>query len=220
MSHIAIIVAAGNGRRAGSIPKQFYMLNDYSVLWYAVAPFLRHEMISEVRVIVADDDAAAEAKALLRGLAVTIMPKGGASRAQTVLNGFVDCADDCSILVHDAARPCLDDDLLERFLEQASDDPNGGILALPLADALKESADGRVLRALPRSNKWLAQTPQMFRAAPLRRALTQFPDAADEAEAMTMAGFSPLLVTGATKNIKITNAEDFATAALLVADRT
>ena len=173
--------------------------------------------MDEVRVVVADNDAALLAGDILSGLAVVILPHGGKNRAQTVANGIVDCADDDWILSHDAARPCLDDGMLERLITRVKDDSVGGILALPVSDALKEGGDGRVLRTLLRAGKWLAQTPQMFRAEPLRAALAKFPDAADEAEAMVGAGFSPLLVEGAVSNIKITVAEDFAAASLLAA---
>ena len=218
MSCVAVIVAAGSGKRAGELlPKQFCPLNGRAVLWHAVQPFLRHPLVDEVRVIVADNDAALLAGDILSGLAVVILPHGGKNRAQTVANGIADCADDDWILSHDAARPCLNDDMLERLITRVMGDSVGGILALPVSDALKEGGDGRVLRTLSRAGKWLAQTPQMFRAEPLRTALAKFPDAADESEAMVGAGFSPLLIEGAASNMKITVAEDFAAAALLAA---
>ena len=179
MSCIAVIVAAGSGKRAGRVVAQAILPAKTAVrcCGTAVQPFLRHPLVDEVRVVVADNDAALLAGDILSGLAVVILPHGGKNRAQTVANGIVDCADDDWILSHDAARPCLDDGMLERLITRVKDDSVGGILALPVSDALKEGGDGRVLRTLLRAGKWLAQTPQMFRAEPLRAALAKFPDA-------------------------------------------
>ncbi len=96
----------------------------------------------------------------------------------------------------------------------------GGLLAQKLPDTLKSGADGRVSGTLDRSDKWLAQTPQMFRVGALIEALEAAGDAVtDESSAMELAGFSPLLVPGSAQNFKVTYPEDFALAEAILAGR-
>ena len=137
------------------------------------------------------------------------------------------------VLVHDAARclitPALINRLIDVCLNAASADEEGGLsgalLAMPLPDTLKAAdAAGRAAATLPREGKWLAQTPQMFRIAPLRaalaaRAASGFAGITDEASAMEAAGSRPLLVRGSAHNIKVTWPEDFALAAALLQTR-
>jgi 2-C-methyl-D-erythritol 4-phosphate cytidylyltransferase len=127
--------------------------------------------------------------------------------------------DDDWVLVHDAARPCLSDAALTRLLDHASTDTVGGLLACPMVDCLKQTDGSRTQQTLPRDDKWLAQTPQMFRVEPLRKALALAGEGDDEAQAMELAGHAPLLVEGETTNIKITRAEDFILASAILAAR-
>jgi 2-C-methyl-D-erythritol 4-phosphate cytidylyltransferase/2-C-methyl-D-erythritol 2,4-cyclodiphosphate synthase len=126
------------------------------------------------------------------------------------------------VLVHDAARCLLQPGDVAALLDACRDDPVGGVLALPLADTLKQAdASGRVLATLPRDDKWLAQTPQMFRLGVLARALqaheaTGFAGITDEASAVEALGLAPRLVRGRTHNIKLTYPEDFAVAQALL----
>lgn len=89
----------------------------------------------------------------------------------------------------------------------------GGLLALKLPDTLKQERDGRVVATLPRSDKWLAQTPQMFRLGLLQRALQQAGvEVTDESSAIEALGLAPRLVRGSAQNFKVTYPEDFALA--------
>ena len=104
---------------------------------------------------------------------------GGATRAETVLNGLKAAREVSSIenddwmLVHDAARPCLSKAQLDKLMDELADDEVGGLLAVPVADTLKRSdASGRVERTESRENLWQAQTPQMFRYKLLVEALS------------------------------------------------
>jgi 2-C-methyl-D-erythritol 4-phosphate cytidylyltransferase len=108
-----------------------------------------------------------------------------------------------------------------RLVEACRDDAVGGLLALPLADTLKTAdAEGRSEATLPRSQKWLAQTPQMFRLALLLRALAAAGDAVtDEASAIEAMGLKPRLVGGELENLKVTWPGDFALAARLLETR-
>ncbi len=147
---------------------------------------------------------------------------GGASRATTVTNGLVALrgmgahADDW-VLVHDAARCLVTPEQIEALIAACVNDLVGGLLAHRLPDTLKvASADGRVAQTLTRADKWLAQTPQMFRIGMLQDALRHAGDAVtDEASAIELLGqgrgqgIAPLLVPGSARNFKITYPEDF-----------
>ncbi|MCF8187026.1 MAG: 2-C-methyl-D-erythritol 4-phosphate cytidylyltransferase, partial [Sulfuritalea sp.] len=140
----------------------------------------------------------------------------------TVLNGLhaieaqVEAED--WILVHDAARPGLSNLLLNQLLSALENDAVGGLLALPLADTLKRAdAEERVAATLPRTDLWQAQTPQMFRYATLKKALTTFNGSAtDEAEAIEALGLKPKLVTGELRNLKVTYPQDLAVLSALL----
>lgn len=137
---------------------------------------------------------------------------GGETRAQTVLNGLecLTAHDKDWILVHDAARPGLNSTLLERLLQSLAEDPVGGLLALPVADTLKQATpDQRVTCTRPRTSMWQAQTPQMFRYGLLKQALRMATEApTDEAQAIEALGLQPKLVLGSHSNFKVTYPED------------
>ena len=129
------------------------------------------------------------------------------------------------MLVHDAARPCLAKVDLIRLLEECSGDPIGGILALPVADTVKraigdEAGKSRSAGSEDRSQFWLAQTPQMFRAGLLAQALKQAKGRiTDEAGAIEEMGLKPRLVNGSRENFKVTYPEDLAIAEGILARR-
>lgn len=154
---------------------------------------------------------------------------GGASRRDSVYNGLVATsggveADDW-LLVHDAARPCLAARDLHNLVRECEPDAIGGLLALPVADTVKQAAkdEAGVVRAggtLDRSQLWLAQTPQMFRAGLLGQALQKAPPGVtDEAAAVEALGVKPRLVAGSRDNLKVTYPEDFALAESILARR-
>jgi 2-C-methyl-D-erythritol 4-phosphate cytidylyltransferase len=106
------------------------------------------------------------------------------------------------------------------LLDACFTDEVGGLLALPLPDTLKSSLQGRVAQTLNRSDKWLAQTPQMFRLGALAQALSAGHELlTDEASAMEALGMSPLLVEGASFNFKVTYPQDWALAEAVLNDR-
>ena len=139
---------------------------------------------------------------------------GGESRAATVLNTLnaIDVAADDWVLVHDAARPGLTHQMLDRLLSELEHDPVGGLLALPLADTLKQSdAFNHVAKTIPRAQLWQAQTPQMFRYGLLKHALISYnSQSTDEAEAVEALGLQPKLVQGELRNLKVTYPQDLA----------
>ena len=107
-----------------------------------------------------------------------------------------------------------------RLIDACINDKVGGLLALPLADTLKDALDDRVARTLSRSGKWLAQTPQMFPLGLLQRALQEAGDGVtDESSAIEALGLHPRLVPGELENLKLTWPADFALAARLLETR-
>ena len=220
----AVVPAAGVGARLGAaIPKQYLAIGDRSVLAWSLAPLLAAPWIHGVLVVVAPGDErateACEPLCAAHGDRLRIRAVGGASRRDSVLAGLdalaVDAAerpiDSDWVLVHDAARPGLTGASLDRMREELGDDPVGGILALPVADTVKQAdPEGRVINTVPREGLWLAQTPQMFRFGVLREALRRHPGVTDEAAAIEACGMPVRLVEGERRNFKVTTAADLA----------
>jgi len=228
---VALVPAAGIGVRASlpgskQIPKQYQHVAGQPMLRHAVAALLQDARVQTVRVAVAPhDEKAAQA---LAGLPRTVWrPCGGETRAHTVLNALADAnlSEGDWVLVHDAARPGLPATALARLIDACLASGQGGLLAMPVADTLKKSQDrgesathaasspDQVIQTIARDQLWLAQTPQMFKAGPLRKALEQAMEnniaITDEASAMEAIGFKPLLVLGSGRNVKVTWPEDF-----------
>lgn len=159
----------------------------------------------------------------------TVVPCGGDTRASSVFQGLQWLLDQGTpatdwVLVHDAARCLVTPSQVDRLIDACWSDPVGGLLALPLPDTLKTADQGRVGATVDRSDKWLAQTPQMFRLGALHAALATraadgFAGVTDEASAMEMAGWQPLLVRGSAQNFKVTYPEDFALAHAILSNR-
>ncbi len=222
-----VIPCAGTGSRAGvDIPKQYAPLAGlpmvlHTLKAFAAVPGLGHAML----VVSPQDSLMAQLLTDHPQPAFTLTPCGGATRAQSVLGGLrslqeqgVDPTD--WVLVHDAARCLITPRLIQALLAACANDSVGGLLALPLPDTLKASVDGRVSATLNRSDKWLAQTPQMFRLGSLAQALEQpSEDITDEASAMEAKGFAPLLIEGASFNFKVTYPQDWALAEAVLNDR-
>lgn len=233
---VAIVPAAGTGVRARTaMPKQYQPIQGQPMLRRAVSALLADPRIDQVRVAVAAGDVRVEEA--LQGLPRTLWREcGGPTRAETVAAALADAnlGDDAWVLVHDAARPGLPVDALGRLISTCLDSGRGGLLALPVADTVKraippdgvaspgpDEAESRVAPGVPavltsvsRDGLWLAQTPQMFPAGLLARALRRALQAGhaitDEASAVELAGYAPLLVTGSTRNFKVTWPDDIA----------
>lgn len=214
----ALVPCAGIGERAGtSGPKQYAMLAGRSVVARTLDALAQVPDIVETLVVLAPADTAFAASApAFKGW---VEPCGGASRAASVRAGLAalqrrGVREHDWVLVHDAARCLLAPAAVERLIAACANDPVGGLLALPLADTLKQAnAQGRAAATVDRQHKWLAQTPQMFRLGRLAEALDRAGDAVtDEASAIEALGLSPLLVPGDADNFKLTWPEDFARA--------
>src|SRR5262245_41540109 len=221
---VGLIPAAGYGARlGGDTPKQYLEIHRQPMLAHAVRALLAHPAIDLVFVVLAPNDQRyARYDWSEFGDRLAPLWCGGAARRDSVLNGLDAMANvvdpDDWVLVHDAARPCISCEDVERLIAVVGNDEVGGILALPLADTLKRAgAEGRIATTEPRERLWLAQTPQMFRHGTLLRALGAAADVTDEAAAVEMLGLRPRLVPGSVRNIKVTYLGDVAVAAALLA---
>ena len=213
----AVVPAAGIGSRmGGDIPKQYLPLLGRPIIAHTLARLCNHPRISGVVVAVAADDR--WWPEIPKEFApMPLVAGGGLERRDSVLNGLTVLSEHASnddwVLVHDAVRPCLRDDDIDRLMNVLSADEVGGLLAIPVRDTMKRcGADLRVRETVSRESLWQAQTPQMFRLGALREALqrsvNEDRDVTDEAQAMELSGARPRLVEGHEDNIKITRAED------------
>lgn len=210
-----IIPAAGIGTRMENVlPKQYLPLAGKPIISHIIQTFFNNPRIASIHLALSPEDEFWRSLTLNPESRLHIHYTGGDSRAETVLNTLKALSVDDSdwILVHDAARPGLSADTLNRLLDTLAADEVGGLLALPVADTIKKSNEiSQVEKTISRQNLWQAQTPQMFRYATLKRALTDFDGMpTDEAEAVEALGLSPKLVHGELMNLKITYPEDLA----------
>ena len=210
-------------------PKQYAPLAGRPMLWHAVRA-LCVPPVENVFVVLAPGDEQF-ARFDWSAFAGRLEPLycGGETRRDSVYNGLVAAmaavdADDW-VLVHDAARPCVPRADLERLIAECAADAIGGILALPVADTVKragkdEAGAQRVTGTEDRTQLWLAQTPQMFRAGLLTQALQRAAGpVTDEASAIEQEGLRPRLVPGSRENLKVTYPEDLAIAEAILGRR-
>ncbi len=211
----ALIPCAGTGSRAGSAgPKQYQPLAGQPLVLHTLAAFAAVSRITQTAVVVTAGDDFFDAE----DATYLVASFGGNTRASSVFNGINFLLANGAtpqdwVLVHDAARCLITPAQINALIDACVADDVGGLLAHKLPDTLKSEIGGRVAQTIDRSDKWLAQTPQMFRMGALRAALQQAGDAVtDESSAMEAMGLSPLLVPGSAQNFKVTYPEDFALA--------
>lgn len=229
-----LVPCAGQGSRAGTPqPKQYQNMAGQPMVMHTLQALARVPQLSSGWVILSAGDDFEWPQATwpvhFRRHAC-----GGESRAASVFNGLsamlaagVPAQD--WVLVHDAARCLITPEAVSTLIETCRDDAVGGLLALPLPDTLKSQSmvhgATRVAGTVPREDKWLAQTPQMFRLGALHAALSEaaatgFAGITDESSAMERQGLSPRLVPGSALNMKVTYPADFAFAESVLKGRT
>ncbi len=208
-----IIPAAGVGNRmANVLPKQYLQLAGKPMISHVIQVFFNNPRIAGIHLALSPEDEFWRSLTLNPESKLHLHYTGGASRSETVLNTLqaIDVDDEDWVLVHDAARPGLSAELLNRILDTLENDDIGGLLAMPVADTLKKSDEtNHVKKTVSRQNLWQAQTPQMFRYATLKKALSNFDGTpTDEAEAIEALGLQPKLVLGELSNLKVTYPQD------------
>lgn len=220
---LAILVAAGRGERMGATrPKAFLSLGGEPLLLKSARPFeAAASVVSLVAVVPAADVAAASSLlAPLQKLVAVVA--GGERRQDSVLAGLrqVPSGFDGVVLVHDAARPFVDEALIEAVVAAAAR-TGAALPVLPLVDTIKRFREGHVVETLDRGELGAAQTPQGFRIDLLERAYEQAirdrVTLTDEALAVERIGAAVAVVPGSAKNRKITTPEDLAWAEHLLA---
>lgn len=214
----AVVPAAGFGRRMQTeCPKQYLSIGPKTILEYAVDALLAHPRVAKVIVAVSPGDMRFAQLPLAHHPQVTVVD-GGAERADSVLAGLNAAGDAHWVLVHDAARPCLHQDDLNRLLALSDSSRVGGILAAPVRDTMKRAEPGKtaIAHTVDRNDLWHALTPQFFPRELLHdclvRALADGVTITDEASALEHCGYHPTLVPGRADNIKVTRPEDLALA--------
>lgn len=246
-----VVVAAGVGKRFGSqMPKQYTHIGSQTVLQHSIAALSKVHQLSTCYLVVSEEDTIAKTLGFSMPIEWVI---GGKERMNSVFNAvktiwqqyqnplsdkaFSDkdshhAYDNHWVLIHDAARPCVNPSDIEKLITQTTQqfsqqshqqsqqeraqESAGGLLAVPVRDTVKQiiHAQDKVLaqKTLDRSQLWLAQTPQIFPLATLYDYLTQAIEQTiaftDEASLFEHFGKQPLLVEGSHSNIKLTFPED------------
>ena len=231
----ALIPCAGNGSRAvmpttntGATtgPKQYQLIAGKAMVWHTLQAFRQVPAVSGIWVVTPPgDEGFKRACPDFNQPGDTQIAVGGATRALSVRNGLQALLAQTAqpgdwVLVHDAARCLVKAGQISALIEACQHDSVGGLLGLPLPDTLKSSAGGRVATTVDRKDKWLAQTPQMFRVGMLLAALESAGHTVtDESSAMEAQGLQPMLVKGSAQNFKVTYPEDFALAEAVLKSR-
>lgn len=224
----ALIVAAGRGSRFGSaVPKQYLTLKlpngeHKTVLECSVMALATHQAVNACTLVVAADDTRAQSLDFALPMRYVV---GGAERWQSVAAGVRNivlqgAAEDDLVLIHDAARPCLQPKDLQAVIATADQAPYGAILGVPVVDTLKKvkTQDGALVAhdTVSRDGLWQVQTPQVFRLKHLlrvigfieRQAISADVTVTDEAMGFEVLGLPVCMVMGSRSNIKLTYADE------------
>jgi len=212
-----VIPAAGVGKRMGvDKPKQYISVKDKTILEHTINCFIDREEIEAVVVVISKEDEYWPSLDIAKHDKVITAP-GGVERYHSVANGLQVLQDKAGdndwVLVHDAARPCLNQSAIDRLMIELRTHEVGGILALPCRDTMKRANElAEIVETVERESLWHAQTPQMFKYGKLYSAIEKILKdnivVTDEAMAIELSGYKPLLVQGHQENIKVTHKDD------------
>lgn len=214
---VAVIPAAGVGSRMqADRPKQYLKLGEKTILEHTTESLLSHPKIERVVIAISANDAYFDSLHL-SSKRITVV-EGGKERADSVLNGIASLSENTWALVHDAARPCIEEADITALLDvMHNDDVVGGILASPVRDTMKRALATNdsveiIAHTEERTNLWHALTPQLFPAGLLKQALQdgleKGANITDEASAMELAGHKVAMISGSPANIKVTHPAD------------
>ena len=217
LKYWVVIPAAGEGLRMGvDKPKQYISINNKTIIEHTIDCFIYREEIEKIIVAISKEDEFWSTLEISDHDKIMTV-SGGKERYQSVLNSLKmlssEAEDDDWVMVHDAARPCLNQSAIDRLIIQLKGHDIGGILAMPCRDTMKRSNDtGEIDETVERQSLWHAQTPQMFKYGKLllaiQDALKNKAVVTDEAMAVERLGFKPMLVLGHQENIKLTYKDD------------
>jgi 2-C-methyl-D-erythritol 4-phosphate cytidylyltransferase len=215
----AIIVAAGRGERMGGVDKVFASLSGKPVLAWVVAAFQQCDLIEQI-VIVLSESSLEQGKRLIKEWGwtkVTDVCLGGERRQDSVLAGLSQLKDCQWVVIHDGARPLVNEELIKNGLE-AAEESGAAVTAVPVTDTIKVAGDDYFVQGTPpRRNLWLVQTPQVFRFDIMARAYRKMEgEVTDDAALVERLGYRVKLYMGSYDNIKITTKNDLALAEILL----
>ena len=219
-----LVVAAGRGARAKKencdLPKQYVLLNGSPVLHHVLSKFHSISAIDGILPVIHAEDANIF-QDIAKNFSDKLLPPvlGGETRQRSVLNGLEalktlsHSKDVQSVLIHDGARPCFTEDLIERVLNKLSSSP-AVLPALPVTDTLKSTQNMKVVKTIDRSALWRAQTPQSFHFDKIydaHIAALNSPEIAftDDCSIAEWHGIDVDIILGEEQNIKITTSDDF-----------
>ncbi len=225
----AVLPAAGIGRRMGSsIPKQYLSIDGAPLILHSLRRLSAVKKIKKIVVVIHPEDSRwAELEKSIKeefgNRIITVM--GGGERYESVLNGLTALTEfagkDDWVLVHDAVRPCVRTSDIENLIQKVSLHSIGGLLGSPVDNTLKRvDKELTVIETVDRESYWNALTPQMFRFALLKESIQTVvvsgEQVTDEAAAMEVAGFKPIMIAGHKDNIKITVEADLVLASQIL----
>lgn len=221
-----VIVAAGTGSRTGSAElKQFRWVAGRPMLLHSLQAFMARPDVASVVCVLPRSHAGDPPPWIFQcDVERLLLSVGGRERHESVRNGLEDLPDEVRVvLVHDAARPLVTDDTIDRVIAAARTG-QGAVAALPVADTLKEvDDDGRIVRTVDRARLWRAQTPQGFPREMIERAhgdaMRAKVGATDDAALCERLGFPVVVVRGSERAMKVTDEADFARAEAMYAVR-
>jgi 2-C-methyl-D-erythritol 4-phosphate cytidylyltransferase len=212
MSAWAVLVAAGRGERLGDDrPKAFVRLGDLPLLAEPLRRLDESEWIDAIVVVAPPEweEPAILCAEEIGASKVSACVTGGETRVDSVRVGVAEVPEDAAVvLVHDAARPVLPEDVVARLLEALGQGWDGAVPGLPLADTVKRVQRDAVVETLPRDELWAVQTPQAFVAPVLRSALDGAGDATDCASLVEARGGRVTVVLGDERLLKVTTRAD------------
>lgn len=216
----AIVPAAGIGSRVGAaIPKQYIRIQGKTIIEHTLEKLAKSKVIKKIVVALSKEDTFFEDLISLKSHPIQVV-EGGTDRCDSVLSGLEHLKtvanDNDWVLVHDAARPCIQVNDILRLIAKLDSHEVGGILGLPVRDTMKRIIDvngsKEIVSTENRENLWHALTPQMFRVGTLYNAMTTCREnninVTDEASAIEYMGLKPVMIEGSASNIKVTQGED------------
>jgi len=224
MSVLAIIPAAGMGiRMGGGTPKQFLSLEGVPIFVHTLRKFAAAAAIDNIFLALRAEEMERARRDIERehfSKAVRLV-SGGPTRQETVARAMAEAPSDTEIaLVHDAVRPFIELDMIERVTEAARKE-GAAILGIPSVDTVKQVERQKILGTIPRERIVLAQTPQAFRWSIIREAFDRAAadgfNGTDESSLVERLGYPVTVLMGSDRNIKITKPSDLPLARLYIA---
>ena len=216
--YFLVVPASGIGQRMNStIPKQYIILEKgLTILDQCLNTILSNDLISGFIVALDKKDSHFKSSDFAKDPKLISIATGGKERFNSVLNALNALDQNAKpndwVLVHDAARPCIRKEDINKLIEEVADDKVGGILANRIVDTVKQKNNGGLVSTIDRQKLYIAQTPQMFRYAILKdsieKAIKSNMHITDESEALESLNYSIRIVEGSSSNIKITTQED------------